>query len=147
MKILAIDPATETGWAMGKTAYGLWSLKTRKDESTGMKWLRFKAKIQEVHEMESLDVIVYERPAGRHQGAVIHHAKLAGVIEQFCVENKIEYRAYSAGEIKKFATGKGNSNKEVMIKAAQEKYGYMGSNDNEADALHLWHLASEDLQS
>ena len=145
MKILAIDPSSNTGWAINNNIYGLWDLSTRKDESMGMKLIRFKSKLQEIHELEKLDVIVYERPGGRNIYPIIHQSKLTAIIEMFCDENKINYRAYSAGEIKKFATGKGNSNKEAMIKAAKI-YGYDGNDDNIADALHLLNLCKSEYK-
>ena len=146
MKILAIDPASELGWAISDNVYGVWDLHTRKDESMGMKLLRLKAKLNEIHSTEEIDVIVYERPGGQHKLPIIHQSKLIAVIEMWCDENCIEYRAYSASEIKKFATGKGNANKQSMIDSAKEKYGYVGHNDNEADALHLLNLVNLELQ-
>jgi len=76
-----------------------------------------------------------------HTASIIHAAKMVAIIETFCIENGINYTAFSAQEVKKFATGKGNANKDAMVKAAQEKYGYPGTDDNIADALHIWHLA------
>lgn len=145
IKILAIDPASTLGWALSNTEYGLWDLKTRRDESMGMKLLRLKAKLDEIHELEKIDMLAYERPAGRHTVAVIHHAKLVGKIEEWCEDNGVQYKGYSATEIKKFATGKGNANKEKMIAAAQTKLGYRGEDDNEADALWLLNLCREEL--
>jgi Holliday junction resolvasome RuvABC endonuclease subunit len=71
---------------------------------------------------------------------------LQSVIVTFCEERKIEYRGYSPSEIKKFATGKGNANKEQMVHAAQG-YGAIIEDDNHADALHLLHLAIRDLET
>ena len=144
MNILAIDPATKCGWATEKTIYGTWDLKTRKDESWGMKLIRFKSKLKEIHALNKLDLIVYERPAGRFKNPIITQSKIIGILETFCAEEGIQYRAYSSKEIKSFATGKGNANKPAMIKAAQEKYDYPGNDDNEADALHLWHLTAKE---
>lgn len=140
MKVLSLDIASTTGWALDTDTYGTWDFKTRKDESMGMKLIRFKAKLKEIHDLESLDIIIYERPAGRHASSVIHQAKLIAVLEKFCEENSIEYKAYSAKEIKSFATGNGNASKESMIKAAVSKYGYDGNDDNEADAIHMREL-------
>lgn len=145
MNILAIDQATVTGWCISNDIYGTWNFAIRKDESAGMKWLRFKAKLKEVHELQKLDLIVYERVAGQYKNALIHSAKMVAMIETFCEENGIEYRAYSAAEIKKFATGKGNANKDAMVKAARERLGYDGDDDNEADALWILNLAQLDL--
>ncbi len=145
LKIFAIDPASTLGWAISKLEYGTWDLKTRKDESIGMKLIRLRAKLKEINELYKPDIIVYERAAGQHKQAIIHQAKLIGIIEQWCEENKINYRAYSATEIKKYATGKGNAGKPLMIKAAQDKLSYTGNDDNEADALWILYLAKKDL--
>ncbi len=141
--ILAIDPATLTGWAISKEVYGTWQLKTRTDESWGMKLVRFKSKLMEILRAYPIKMIAYERPAGRNTRAIITQSKIIGIIESICTEHDLEYVALSAGEIKKFATGKGNAGKPAMITAAKEKYGYIGDDDNEADALHILHLAKE----
>lgn len=144
--ILAIDPATHCGWAINKDVYGVWNLGTRKDESWGMKLVRMKAKLQEIHTAYKFNVIVYERPGGRNTQAIITQSKIIGVIETFCQEKDIDYRAYSSTEIKKFATGKGNCGKDQMIIAAKNKLGYPGEDDNEADALLLLQLSINELK-
>lgn len=145
VRLLAIDPAERTGWAVSKTEYGLWDLKPKKDENFAFKLLKFKAKLKEIIQLVEINTIVFERPSGFHASAVISHAKYVGIIELFATENNIPFKGYSATEIKKFATGKGNSNKEKMIAAAKDKLGYQGDDDNEADALWLWCLAADDL--
>lgn len=145
MKILAIDQASRLGWAISAEVYGTWDLTTRKDESIGMKLVRLRAKLDEICRLEGITLIVYERVAGMHTSAVIHSAKLVATIEMYCTDNNIDYASYSASEIKKFATGKGNAKKDAMIQAAKEKYGYTGNDDNEADALHILHLAKQNL--
>ena len=144
LKILAIDQATKAGWCCGDDLYGCWNLSTRKDESIGSKLLCFKAKLKEIIELENIGLVVYERVAGQHAAAIIHASKMVAIIETLCEESGIQYTAYSASEIKKFATGKGNANKGAMIKAAQEKYGYDGTDDNVADAIHIYQLAKQD---
>ena len=145
IKILSLDIASVTGWATSKIEYGTWNFKTRKDESMGMKLLRFRSKLDEVHKLMNFNLIVYERAAGRFKAAIIHEAKLIAVVEEWCEANKIAYRAYSATEIKKFATNKGNAGKPLMIQAAKERLEYTGNDDNEADALHMLALASSEL--
>jgi Holliday junction resolvasome RuvABC endonuclease subunit len=143
--ILAIDQASHCGWALSKDLYGVWDLTTKKDEDMGMKLIRFRNKLKEVCTSEGVEMIVYERVAGMHTASIIHAAKMVAIIETFCTENSINYTAFSAQEVKKFATGKGNANKDAMVKAAQEKYGYPGTDDNIADALHIWHLATKNF--
>lgn len=141
MKILALDQASETGWCCGDETHGVWNFKTLRDESSGMKMIRFKNKLREVISAEGIEMIVYERVAGQHASSLIHAAKMVAVVEMMCEELGIEYTAFSAKEIKSFATGNGNANKQKMVKAAQEQYGYLGENDNEADAILIYQLA------
>jgi Holliday junction resolvasome RuvABC endonuclease subunit len=141
-KILALDVATKTGFCT-ETASGVWDFNLKRDESSGMRLIRFKSKLKELIALEEISLIVFERSQGMHQNAVITQSELHGCLKLYCEENKIEYRAFSPGEIKKFATGKGNANKDAMIKAVVEKYGKTPKDDNEADAIHLFHLAKD----
>ena len=141
--ILAIDQASSCGWAINNQIFGLWDLSTRKDEDSGMKLIRFRNKLKEVCASEGITMIVYERVAGQHANSIIHAAKLVAIIETFCKDNGLHYASLSAAEVKKFATGKGNANKEKMVEAAQANYGYTGTDDNIADALHIWNLANK----
>jgi len=145
INILAIDPAEKTGWAINNQIYGVWDLKLKRDESFGSKLLRFKSHLSESVEKGKIGLIVFERPSGRMPAAIMSHAKLVAMIETFGVENDIPTRGYSATEIKKFATGKGNSNKKVMLQYAVRKLKYVGNDDNEVDALFLLLLAKQDL--
>lgn len=144
MKILALDPATKCGWATG-TAAGTWDLSVKKDESSGFRLVRFKAKLREICALESINLLFYERPGGRNTNPIITQSEIIGVLKDFCIENQIEFRGVSSTEIKKFATGKGNAGKPEMIKAAQDKLGYTGSDDNTADAMWIYEFAKDSL--
>lgn len=146
LRILALDVATHCGWAISNQIYGVWDLTPKRDEGAGMRLVRFRSKLKEVLEREQINVLVFERPGGRHTGAVIVQSELQGQIKVICEDAKIPYRGYSSQEIKKFATGKGNSGKPAMIAAAKEKLNYTGEDDNEADALWLLELAKQDYQ-
>ena len=143
--IIAIDPATQCGWATSRSVYGVWNLKVRPDQSQGFKLLRFRAMLDDVCQANNVTVLGYEKPGGRNYRAIVSHSKLVGEIEKYCEENGIEYRGYSAGEIKRHATGRGNCNKEAMIHAAREQLEYTGDDDNEADALWILELLKSDL--
>jgi len=143
MKLLALDIATKTGWKTA-TASGTWDLTPNKGESSGMRLIRFRAKLIEIIKAENIRIIAYERPAGFHKSALIIAGELVGVLKTVAEEYHIHLACYSSTEIKKFATGKGNATKEEMIKAAQRK-GYNPQDDNEADAIHLYDLAIQKL--
>jgi Holliday junction resolvasome RuvABC endonuclease subunit len=143
MNILALDIATNTGWCT-KTSYGTWNLKPNRGESEGMRVVRFKAKVREMINLEQIGVISYERVAGQHKSSIIVASEMVGVLKDLCLELGIELCSYSAKEIKSFATGKGNANKEAMMRAAIDQ-GYQPGDDNAADAIHLFNLTKKDL--
>lgn len=146
LRILALDPATHCGYAISRQLYGVWDLTPKRDESIGMRLIRLRSKLKEIIINEGINLVVFERPGGRNQGALIVHSELQGQIKVICEDCQISYRAYSSQEIKKFATGKGNANKLAMIAAAQSKLGYPGENDNEADALWILELAKSEYK-
>lgn len=148
MQILALDPATKTGWAHSCGESGTWDLSIRRDESGGMRLLRLRAKLGEVHRLQPFDLLVFE--AARHatpkmQGALVIQAEIQGVVKTWCEDSGVEYRGYSPSEIKRHATGKGGASKDAMLVAAIAKWGRPFIDDNEADACWLLNLAMRDM--
>ena len=146
LRILALDPATHCGYAISRALYGVWNLTAKRDESVGMRLIRLRAKLVEVIQSERINLVVFERPGGRFKASIIVQSEIQGQIKTVCEDLKVEYRAYSSTEIKKFATGKGNAGKPAMIKAAKDKLDYPGDNDNEADALWILELAKSEYK-
>ena len=151
MKILAIDPATKCGWAHSNGASGTWDLSIRRDESSGMRLLRFEAKVLEVARLIGIDVIAFESPTvaqGRKANldGMKLGVKLQAIIERMCVGTDIEHIGYNLSTIKKHATGKGNASKEMMLAAARRRWPDADiEDDNEADALWLLDIAQKEL--
>jgi Holliday junction resolvasome RuvABC endonuclease subunit len=140
--IMAIDQATKAGVAFqlkgsAKISVELWDLSIGTKESQGMKWLRFEAKFRDALVSNKIKAVAYELPGGRNVKPIIHSAKMIGIMEKVCVEEQVEYLEFSSSEVKKMATGNGNANKELMVKAAREHWGYEGEDDNEADAINI----------
>lgn len=142
-RILALDIATVTGWRTA-TASGTWNLKPNRGESEGMRVVRFKAKVKELILLEGITVCSYERPAGLHKGSIMVASEMIGVLKDLCIGLNVELACYSASEIKKFATGKGNAGKDMMVQSAKDK-GFSPRDDNEADAIHLYDLTVKDI--
>lgn len=147
MRILAIDPATKCGWAHSCEISGTWDLSVRRDESAGMRLIRFRGKLNEIARDVGVDLVVYE--AARHaapkmQGALVIQAMIQGVLVSWCEDNSIEYRGVSPSEVKKHATGRGNAGKDLMVQAAKERWPERPiKDDNEADALWILDLAEQ----
>lgn len=150
MKILALDLGTKTGWAYSEGGSGVWDLAPRRHESQGMRGIKFSQSLRSYTGL--VDLIVYEEVA-RHLGT--HAAHVYGglliVLQMFCEEQKIDYQGVPVGTIKKFATGKGNANKEAMIGAALHLMHDNGIiieasrkvDNNEADAYCLLKYAEQ----
>lgn len=144
MKVLALDIATNTGWCTS-TASGTWHLTPKKDESKGMRLIRFKSKLKEICQLEEIKLIVFEQLATYSKFPNFVASEMQGVLKLFCEEAGIEYKSYAPTAIKKFGTGKGNAGKELMIEAAK-KYKNDITSDDEADAVILYQFAKEDLK-
>ena len=139
MNILALDLGTHLGWAHSCGLSGTWDLSVKRDESSGMRLIRLRAKLREIFEGEGIDLLFFEavRFAGpKMGGSLVVMGELQGVIKLWCEAKKIPYKGFSSTEIKKFATGKGNSGKPIMKKAALKKWGQkvLPMDDNEIDA-------------
>lgn len=154
LNILALDPATITGWAHSCGASGVWNLRILRDESSGMRLIRFRAKLREVVRAGPLDVIAYEGPnvasgAKANMNAFSVSAQLQGIILEFCeTVDGIECSPYNLQTIKSHALrGKeGARNKEAMIAAAQEKWPHIKfEDDNQVDAMWLLDLAQSEI--
>jgi Holliday junction resolvasome RuvABC endonuclease subunit len=143
MKVLSLDIGTNTGWKT-TTSSGVWNLKPNRGESEGMRVVRFKSKVRELINLEGITLVSYERPAGMHKSSIMVASEMVGVLKDLCIELGVELACYSASEIKKFATGRGNAKKEEMIEEAK-KLGYNPNDDNEADAIHLYMLTISDI--
>ena len=143
MNILALDLGTKCGWALDHTLKnGTWNLSVRHGESPGIRYIRFEKFLREVLSV-GIDLVAYEL-VHRHEGTQAAHVYggLLAVLQSICDQEGVEYQGFGVADIKRHATGKGNANKEMMVKAARESYPSATiEDDNQADALHLLSLA------
>lgn len=76
------------------------------------------------------------------QGDFISTRKLAefrGIMFEVCETLDIPIVTFKPSDIKKHGTGKGNADKKMMIKFAEERYHIeVGNDDNLADAIHIY---------
>jgi len=144
MKILAIDPGTRCGYALSPNESGVWNLSPHRHEGGGMRFVRLKNYLMTI--CEGVNIVVYEE-VRRHLGTDAAHiyGGIVAIIQEHCEHNKIPYQGVPVGTIKKYFTGKGNSNKEVMLTAARAKWPDLDIiDDNQADALALWAWAKDE---
>lgn len=145
--LLALDLGTQTGAAFGAPGCVIsdtWSFRPQRHEGGGMRYLRFRRKLDEIHAASPVSEVAYEE-VRRHIGTDAAHVYggLLGALQAFCEEHGIPYAGYPVGTIKRFATGKGNAGKPGMI-AAAEAWGHQPRDDNEADAIALFYMVAQE---
>lgn len=61
--------------------------------------------------------------------------QLEGILIAFCEARGLRYRCVPQPTLKKHSTGNGRADKQMMIEAATDRWGFAPCDDNEADAL------------
>ncbi len=145
MKILAIDPGTHCGYAISPFESGVWNLSVGRHEGGGMRFVKLRNYLRIICD-KGIDLLVYEE-VRRHLGTDAAHiyGGIIAIIQEHCELHEIPYQGVPVGTIKKFGSGKGNSNKEVMLAAAREQWPEVNIvDDNQGDALFLWAWAKKE---
>lgn len=91
-----------------------------------------------------VDVVIIEGYSYGSKGrAITGLAELGGVIRYRLENLGIPYTVAAPTSLKRYATGKGNSKKEVVLAEAIRRLGYQGASLDEADALWLFEMAAD----
>lgn len=146
--ILALDLGTTTGFAVGSIGHivsGVWGLKPGRFDGGGMRFVKFRARLDEMHKAFPITAVFFEE-VRNHKGVTAAHVYggLMATLTEWCETNGIPYEGIPVGEIKKNWTGKGNANKHAMI-AECERRGFKPADDNESDAIAIFDLAAKRL--
>ena len=140
--ILALDLGTTTGWALrghdGLITSGTASFKPGRFDGGGMRYLRFTNWLTELDRLSGPIATIWFEEVRRHAGTDAAHVfgGLLGVRTSWEVLRGVHYQGVPVGTIKKYATGRGNANKQAMIDAARAR-GFSPADDNEADAIAI----------
>lgn len=139
---LAIDPGTKCGWAIcvdGVYTAETWNLAGRKSDGAGMRYMRLRKSLERIFGEFEIFEVAYEE-VRRHLGTDAAHVYggIIAILTTWCEEKRIPYLGVPVGTIKKFATGKGNANKDAMVEAARREFVHVSvDDDNQADALWI----------
>ncbi len=148
--ILALDLGSTTGWALrgrnGNITSGTMTFRPSRFEGGGMRYLRFRAWLDEIAKLGGpIDRIAFEE-VRRHVSTDSSHVYggLLATLTAWAEQNVIPYQGVPVGTIKRFATGKGNAGKDAVIAAVKAR-GFRPTDDNEADALAilLWAIDAQ----
>ena len=108
--ILALDLGTQTGWAIanpnGAITSGTQSFRPQRFEGGGMRYLRFRRWLDEIHQLTSISEVHFEE-VRRHQGVDAAHVYggLLGQLSAWCEQHQIPYAGVPVGTIKRSVTG------------------------------------------
>jgi Holliday junction resolvasome RuvABC endonuclease subunit len=153
--VFGVDPMTDTGWALALDGAvresGVQSFRLERGESNGMRYLRFNRWLQDISctfPDATVKLICYEESfqVGRHASELYNG--FVTRLQEFAVTNGFECTHVHTGQLKKWATGRGNANKPEMIRAAMlylngRELATVG--DDEADAVLLAMYAVEHI--
>lgn len=126
MKVLAIDLGTKLGFAyrnsQDEVASGVVHLKSNKKASVEMRWVVLYRFLTLIHGAEDFEAVVYEQP-----GRLFGHAKkilpgIQAIIELWAAQNGLAIHTCSPSTIKKFATGDGTADKDMMRLSAAVRW-------------------------
>ena len=147
MKILGLDQATTTGFAVAESGAivesGTWELADRRrtGESRGMRYVRFRRALAEVFGRHpDIRLIVHEQTLLRGGAATEIANGLKALILETAVNKGVEVSCVHTTELKKWAAGSGRADKAAMAEACRRRSGRDPRDDNEADAIliALW---------
>lgn len=144
MRILALDPGTNLGWALGHGAklVGFGTQKFEKTDDAGERFFEFNVWLHDMSHDPLVDKIVYEKPLGRwakSQAQVDLSIGMKTRIEEMCWADGIELQAVPIMTLKKATTGNGKAEKEDMVAAVNRIFGVTltAKEHDTADALAL----------
>ncbi|PKP67055.1 MAG: hypothetical protein CVT86_02460 [Alphaproteobacteria bacterium HGW-Alphaproteobacteria-8] len=110
----------------------------------GMRYLRFTNWLTEIDRLSGPVEAIWFEEVRRHAGTDAAHVYggLMATLTAWAELRGVPYEGVPVGTIKRFATGKGNANKDAMIAAARAR-GFSPADDNEADAIAILMWAIE----
>jgi crossover junction endodeoxyribonuclease RuvC len=144
--LLALDLGTKSGWATydndGVIKSGVVDFKAGKYENTNARYFKFRTWLSNISPTPTH--IVYEA-VRKHVATDAAHAYGAfmGNLITWCDEYVVPCNGADVGTVKKFWTGKGNSNKIAMIAEGHKRGWNKVTDDNEMDALAILHYWME----
>lgn len=142
MTVLALDLGTKTGWALRYSAteiyHGTQAFERKTSDGAGMRFLKFRRWLNEMAEQHGPIEAVWFEEVRAHKGTAAAHiyGGLFATLTAWAERRDIPYGGVPVGEIKRYATGKGNAGKGAVI-AAMKARGFEPQTDNDADALAL----------
>lgn len=147
--ILALDLGTTAGWAVnsdGQVISGTASFRPGRFEGGGMRFPRFRGRLEELAGASGAPSAVYFEAVRRHAGVDAAHVYdgLMATLTAWCEQRSIPYTGVPVSTIKRHCNGKGNADNSATVVAVRAR-DFNLAHDNEADAAALLDWAIEQL--
>jgi crossover junction endodeoxyribonuclease RuvC len=139
MTILGLDLSlTQSGYCFYEREKNTYTVGVIKPKMCGIARLSFvRDELSELLIGNKPDIVFIEGYAFGAKFKSAQIGELGGVIKTYLFKNEIPFLILPILTIKKFTTGKGNADKDLIIKTVKEKYGIETKNDNIADAVSI----------
>jgi Holliday junction resolvasome RuvABC endonuclease subunit len=151
LKVLGLDLGSNLGWAdsiagiidSGSVAFvRRTGRKTISDDHEGIKFLEFHKWLKGYIRLQKPDLIAYEEPMGHWKNASAPQLILGfrGIILMNAAFSNIPVYPIPQTVLKKYATGKGNADKELVLECAKLRFPTHNiQSHDQADALFILH--------
>ena len=142
-RILALDPASNTGWAHSNGTYGVWRLRDHNVAALDREHVYLERHLENAIASMGCDMIATENAGFGSPNPEVQarHNERLGVIRLVAARHRIELQTFKPNTIKIFATGDGNADKREMIDACHRLLQVQVTTNDEADAVWILHLA------
>lgn len=136
--VLSLDLGTKSGWAASRNGAIVSGVAVfPAGEHPGERPAAFKSWLTEQKAaLGTIDFLVFEDAFRQPGKAAAVFQQFVGVLLAWTYHHGIGVMPVGVSAIKKFATTKGNADKDAMVAAARSA-GFNPSDDNEADAINL----------
>lgn len=150
--ILAIDQSlTNSGIAISEqrdpTSVSISSIKPHKDKRGIERLMIIEATLLDLFNQYKISVVIMEDYAYGKVNGMAASGELGGIIKRACFLIDLPCITMPINSHKKFTTGKGNSKKNLMLKAVFQAYNIDLDDDNQADAVSILKTYQGYLQS
>lgn len=146
-RVLALDPATRTGWAFAREPFtdrsrrGVLNLAEHAG-NRGALFVAFRRSLHELVDIHRPELVLYETPTLRNFTSIRLQFGLCALIEALAYDCSLMVASQGPTTIKAWATGKGNADKHAMLAAARRlELPHDGHDDADAQLLLSWFVA------
>ncbi len=121
--ILALDIGTSCGWAAlgddDRVRSGTWDISVDRGQADGWRYVHLR---RHLVKLEGVELVAIEKTQWMQGAAIEVHAGITATIACWAAERGIEFMQVHNGTLKKFITGRGNAEKELVAEYVAKRF-------------------------